>query len=223
MVNITSRDSFIENNLALVHALCKRFVGRGIEYDDLFQAGSVGLVKAADGFDQSRGLQFSTYAVPVILGEIRRLFRDGGAVKVSRSIKELSLKIARVRTQLEAELSREATVSELAARLDVSVEQVTEAVCAMQPTVSLTYEGDDGTQELELPDTTNEELLGNKLLLEAAFRHLDKKEQQIIRCRYYDYLTQSETATLLCMSQVQVSRAEKKILAKLRAVIGSVA
>ena len=100
MVDAKSRDSFIESNLPLVHSLCKRFVGRGIEYDDLYQAGCIGLIKAVDGFDNSRGLCFSTYAVPVILGEIRRMFRDGGSIKVSRSLKEVSLNVARVKSKL---------------------------------------------------------------------------------------------------------------------------
>lgn len=223
MVDTLTRDSFIESNLPLVHSLCKRFVGRGIEYDDLYQAGCVGLIKAADGFDETRGLCFSTYAVPVILGEIRRLFRDGGSVKVSRSLKELSLKLTRVKAQLELKLSREPTVSELAAELGVTPEEVTEAQSAALPTVSLTYESDDGVCEADVAVAGPEDLLTNKLLLQRAFRHLDDTEQQIIRCRYFEYLTQNETAARLGMSQVQISRAEKKILLKLRSAIGSVA
>ncbi|MBQ6718233.1 MAG: sigma-70 family RNA polymerase sigma factor [Clostridia bacterium] len=223
MADTLTRDRFIESNLPLVHSLCKRFVGRGIEYDDLYQAGCVGLVKAADGFDETRGLCFSTYAVPVILGEIRRLFRDGGTVKVSRSLKELSLKLTRVKSQLELKLSREPTVSELAAELGVTPEEVTEAISASQATVSLTYEGEDGVCETDVAVAGPEDLLTNKLLLQRAFKHLDDTEQQIIHCRYFEYLTQNETAKRLNMSQVQVSRAEKKILLKLRATIGSVA
>lgn len=223
MVDTLTRDNFIESNLPLVHSLCKRFVGRGIEYDDLYQAGCVGLIKAADGFDETRGLCFSTYAVPVILGEIRRLFRDGGSVKVSRSLKELSLKLARVKSQLELKLSREPTVSELATELGVTPEEVTEAQSAAMPTVSLTYESDDGVCETDIAVAGPEDLLTNKLLLQRAFKHLDDTEQQIIHCRYFEYLTQNETAKRLNMSQVQVSRAEKKILLKLRATIGSVA
>lgn len=223
MVNALSRDKFIEENLPLVHSLCKRFVGRGIEYDDLYQAGCVGLVKAVDAFDDGRGLCFSTYAVPVILGEIRRMFRDGGAVKVSRSLKELSLKITRVKSVLELKLSREPTVSEIATELGVTPEEITEAQSATQSTVSLTYESEDGTGELDIAVEGPEETLTNKLLLERAFLHLDTTEQQIIRLRYFEYLTQNETALRLGLSQVQVSRAEKKILLKLRNVIGSVA
>ena len=139
---INDRDLFIENNLGLVRSLCARFAGRGIEYDDLYQAGCIGLIKATDAFDTERGLCFSTYAVPVIMGEMRRLFRDGGAVKVSRSVKELGMKISRERQMLEQKLCREPTVSELASALGVAPEEVTEAICASQTTVSLTYEDD---------------------------------------------------------------------------------
>ena len=223
MVDVKSRDSFIESNLPLVHSLCKRFVGRGIEYDDLYQAGCIGLIKAVDGFDDSRGLCFSTYAVPVILGEIRRMFRDGGAIKVSRSLKELSLKVARVKSKLENQLSREPTINELAAELGVTPEEITEAQSAAMPTVSLTVENDDGTSELDVSIAGPEDSLTDKLLLERAFTSLDTTEQQIIKCRYFQFLTQNETAARLGMSQVQISRAEKKILLKLRNVIGSVA
>lgn len=223
MVDTSFRDGFIESNLPLVHSLCKRFVGRGIEYDDLYQAGCVGLIKAADGFDESRGLCFSTYAVPVILGEIRRMFRDGGSVKVSRSLKELSLKVMRAKSVLELKLSREPTVSELASELGVTSEEITEALSAAMPTLSLTYESDDGINEMDICVSGPEELLTDKLLLQRAFKHLDDTEQQIIRYRYFEYLTQNETAARLGLSQVQVSRAEKKILLKLRSVIGSVA
>lgn len=223
MVDAKSRDSFIEGNLPLVHSLCKRFVGRGIEYDDLYQAGCIGLIKAADGFDDSRGLCFSTYAVPVILGEIRRMFRDGGSIKVSRSLKELSLKVARVKSKLENQLSREPTINELAAELGVAPEEIIEAQSAAMPTVSLTYESDDGINEIDVSVAGPEDSLTDKLLLERAFTHLDTTEQQIIRCRYFEFLTQNETAARLGMSQVQISRAEKKILLKLRSAIGSVA
>ncbi len=223
MVDDKIRDKFIESNLPLVHSLCKRFIGRGIEYDDLYQAGCVGLVKATDGFDKSRGLCFSTYAVPVILGEIRRLFRDGGSVKVSRSLKELSLKVTRTKSSLEFKLSREPTIGELAAELGVTAEDITEALSAAQPTVSLTYESEDGTCETDVAVPSPEELLTDRLMLENAFKVLDQIEYQIITYRYFDGLTQNETAARLNLSQVQVSRAEKKILCKLRGSIGSVA
>lgn len=212
----SERDSFIESNLGLVHSICKRFSGRGIEYDDLYQAGCIGLIKATDAFDKDRGLMFSTYAVPVIMGEVRRLFRDGGSVKVSRSVKELSIKIAFEKQKLEQNLCREPTVSELAMALGVSSEEVTEAVCATQPTVSLTYEGDDGIKETELPIVGEEEKISNRLILDEAFSKLSEEERKIMKYRYFSGMTQSKTAKILNMTQVQVSRAEKKILVKLR-------
>lgn len=214
-----NREEFIESNLGLVHSICKRFVGRGIEYDDLYQAGCMGLIKATDAFEEERGLMFSTYAVPVIMGEVRRLFRDGGAVKVSRSVKELSMKMNRERQSLEQKLCREPTVSELAKALDVSPEDITEAICASQPTVSLTYEDDDGVRETDLPTVSCEEEITVKIDLDEAFSKLDQKEREIMKCRYYKYMTQSNTAKALNMTQVQVSRAEKKILMKLRDIL----
>lgn len=209
------RDLFIEENLGLVHSVCKRFGGRGVEYDDLFQAGCIGLIKAADAFDVERGFCFSTYAVPVIMGEIRRIFRDGGSVKVSRSVKELGLHINREKNNLEQKLNREPTISEIAAALGVSTEQITEAICASQPTVSLTYK-DDGMNEADLPIINNEEEIANKLDLDKAFAKLNDTERELINYRYYKFMTQSQTAEKLKMTQVQVSRSEKKILMKLR-------
>lgn len=213
------RNEFIENNLGLVHSICKRFSGRGIEYDDLYQAGCIGLVKATDAFDDERGLMFSTYAVPVIMGEVRRLFRDGGAVKVSRSVKELYMRICRDRPKLEFSLGREATVSEIAELMGVTAEEVTEAICAAQPTLSLTYEGEGGVKETELPTESAEDMLFDKLVLSSAMDSLNETEKQIVDLRYYKYLTQSNTAKKLGMTQVQVSRAEKKILLKLKEVL----
>ena len=214
-----NRDSFIENNLGLVHSICKRFTGRGIEYEDLFQAGCIGLIKATDAFEEERGLMFSTYAVPVIMGEVRRLFRDGGAVKVSRSVKELSFHINRKKEELEQKFNREPTVSEIAKELSTTVEAVTEAICASQSTVSLTDNGEDGVKEIDLPTESPEEEISNRLIVEEAFKYLDDLERKIIVCRYYKYMTQSETAKKLNMSQVQISRAEKRILLKLKGII----
>ncbi len=213
------RDRFIETNLGLVHSLCKRFSGRGIEYDDLYQAGCIGLIKATDAFDESRGLCFSTYAVPVIMGEIRRLFRDGGAVKVSRSVKELGMKINREKQILEQKLCREPTISEISHSLGVSTEEITEALCASQPTVSLTYEDEDGVSETDLPTVSSEDEISDRILLDGAIEKLDENEKRIVVYRYYQSLTQSKTAELMSMTQVQVSRAEKKILLKLRGIL----
>lgn len=219
MVEQKSRDRFIEENLGLVHSLCKRFSGRGIEYDDLYQAGCIGLIKATDAFDSERGLCFSTYAVPVIMGEIRRLFRDGGAVKVSRSVKELGMKINREKQSLEQKLCREPTVSELAAALSVSAEDITEAMCANQPTLSLTREEDGEISEADLPIISAEEEISDRLLVDSVLSKLTEREKQLVIYRYYNYYTQSKTAKLMSMTQVQVSRTEKKILAKLREML----
>lgn len=213
------RDEFIEQNLGLVHTICKRFSGKGIEYDDLYQSGCMGLVKAFDAFDEDRGLCFSTYAVPVIMGEVRRLFRDGGSVKVSRSVKELGMRINREKTKFEQINSREPTVSELADIIGVSAEEITEAVCATQATVSLTYEGHDGINETDLPTVSTEDEISERLILDEAFEKLNEIERKIINHRYFDFLTQSKTADILNMTQVQVSRAEKKILLKLREIL----
>ena len=214
------RDLFIESNLGLVHSKCKRFLGRGIEYEDLYQAGCIGLIKATDAFDDSRGLMFSTYAVPVIMGEVRRLFRDGGAVKVSRSVKELGLKINREKPKLEQKLLREASVSEIAEFMGVSKEEITEAICANQNTVSLTYDGEEGLKETDLPVMGPEEEIDNRLQIEEAFKILDETEIKIMKYRYYKNFTQIKIAEILNMSQVQVSRAEKRILNKLRQFLG---
>lgn len=213
------RDSFIEDNLGLVHSLCKRFCGKGIEYDDLYQAGCMGLVKAADAFDEERGFCFSTYAVPVILGEIKRLFRDGGSVKVSRSVKELAMRINREQSRFERDFGREPTVSELSEILGVAAEEITEAVCASQPTVSLTYEDGDKEFQLDLPTISAEEEISDRIFIDEAFKKLDEVEQKIIKYRFYDGMTQSKTAKILSMTQVQVSRSEKKILCKLREIM----
>lgn len=210
------REEFIKQNLPLVHSLCKRFCGRGIEYEDLYQAGCIGLIKAADAFDSSKGFAFSTYAVPVIMGEIRRLFRDGGALKVSRSLKELYMKITRKKSELEQKLYREPTISELALELGVSPEDITEAISAGMSALSLTVSGEDGVSETDLPCESYEEDICNKIMLDSVLKYLAEEERLIVKYRYYNSFTQSKTARLLNMSQVQVSRAEKRILLKLR-------
>ncbi len=215
-----NREEFIKENLGLVHSICRRFSGRGIEYDDLYQAGCMGLVKAVDAYDFELGFAFSTYAVPVIMGEVRRLFRDGGAVKISRSIKELNFKIVRANEVLQQQLNREPTINEIANHLGVDAADVSEALCASQQTVSLTVENDDGITEMDLPIIDHQDEINNKILIEAASKGLNDIERTIIKCRYFDLLTQSKTAALLNMTQVQVSRAEKRILLKMRQSIG---
>ncbi len=214
------REAFIAENLRLVHTCCHRMKGRGIEYDDLYGAGCVGLIKAVDGFDPERGLCFSTYAVPVILGEIRRLFRDGGSVKVSRGLKELSLKVTRAQEQFAKQQGRPPTVAELAELLQVSPEEITEALCAAQPTISLTYEDESGEiAELQLSDGNGEEKLFDTLAINSVLELLPEKDRMLIRLRYFAAKTQTETAQRLGMTQVQVSRREKAILNEMRRLL----
>ena len=202
--------NLVEDNLGLVGALARRFIGKGIEYEDLYSAGSLGLCKAAKRFDKTKGFAFSTYAVPVILGEIKALFRDGGAVKVSRSVKELSVKITKITATYSAEKGRSPTVSELSLVLNVSPEQITEALNAAQPTVSLT--ADDAENEFDIPTEDHSELVDLRLSLADAIKHLEENDRKLIILRYYGNKTQQETAKLLGISQVQVSRREKKAL-----------
>ena len=160
----TRRSTFIEQNLGLVHSCAGRFRGRGIEYDDLYSAGCMGLVKAYDGFDESRGVCFSTYAVPVILGEIKKLFRDGGTVKVSRSLKELSLRINAAREHHSKLCGAEPTLSQLAEELGESVENITLAIQAAQPALSLTPENrEEGDRQMDIPVESPEEELADKI------------------------------------------------------------
>lgn len=209
------RNILIEDNVRLVHSCCKRFVGRGIEYEDIFQVGCIGLLKAADGFDESRGLCFSTYAVPNILGEIKRMFRDTGAVKVSRAIKELSIKVQREKEKAE-KMGEEPTVSLLAERLSVTPEEIVEALDASRQVLSLTYENEDGVCELELPTDSPENEVCSRILISEAISRLELQEQEIIKLRYFHEKTQTQTASILGISQVQVSRKEKKALERLR-------
>ena len=211
-----SRGEIIEQNLGLVHACAHRFKGRGIEYEDLFQAGCIGLIKAADAFDPQRGVRFSTYAVPVILGEMRRLFRDGGAIKISRTIKELSLKVSRARERFCGEHGREATVAELAGMLGVEQEAVVEALGVSNPPISLTGTDENGGGQLDLPVESPEELAGDLIALRQALGLLEERDRTIILMRYFGEKTQSQTAERLGMTQVQVSRREKKIMQQLR-------
>ena len=216
---MTVNDEFVTKNLGLVHSCCGKFKGRGIEYDDLYQAGCMGLLKAVKGFDESRGLMFSTYAVPVILGEIKRMFRDGGSVKVGRTLKELSLKVIRENERLSKVLGREPTVREIAESLGVSAENVSEALCAAQPTMSLTVENEDGTSEFDISvDGENEKLLEH-ISLKEVLDTLPDNDRDLIILRYYKSKTQTETASLLGMTQVQVSRRERVILSKMRQML----
>ena len=211
------RAEFIERNLGLVHACAGRFKGRGIEYEELYAAGCLGLVKACDGFDTGRGVCFSTYAVPVILGEIKKLFRDGGTVKVSRSLKELSLKIGAERERCLKKTGREPGVTQLAQTLNTTPEQIALAIRASLPVLSLTPSDDEeGQREWDVPVDSPEESLSDRIGLAEVMERLEPRDRQMIRLRFFGGHTQSETARELGTTQVQVSRRERKILQWMR-------
>lgn len=211
----------VEEHLGLVHAFARRYMGRGVEYDDLYGAGCVGLCKAAKAFEPERGYAFSTYAVPVIVGEMKRLFRDDGTVTVSRRLKELYLKAVAEEEQIRLETGREPRLSELAEVLQVDPEELALAFQAATPPLSLSAvsedEGDKSPGEtLDLPVASPEEALTERLSLEQAIESLDEQDRALIRLRYRAEMSQQRTAQLLGMTQVQVSRRERKLLRLLR-------
>lgn len=211
-----TRDERIAENLGLVHACANRFRNRGIEYDDLFSAGCVGLCKAADGFDEALGYAFSTYAVPAILGEIRRLFRDGGALKVSRSLKERARTALKMQETLSAKLERAPTVGEIAAELGVSEFETAELLNIAKPPVSLTEFGEEGEHQADIPVPSGEDEIQNRLALDTVMGALPETDRKLIELRYYKGMTQVKTAQVLGLSQVQVSRRERAILLEMR-------
>lgn len=209
-------NSFVTEHFGLVHSIAGRFKDRGIEYEELFSVGCVGLLKAANNFDESRGLKFSTYAVPVIMGEIKQLFRDGGIIKVSRSLKELSLKAARLQEQM-LKNGEEPTISVLAQRLSVTSEEISEALCSALPPVSLSYyDEDDEESQMDIPIEAPQLKATEIIALRQIIDELSDLDKRLIRYRYWGNYTQSRTAQLLGMTQVQVSRRERKLLAMIK-------
>ena len=233
-----AREVLIEKNLGLVHHIVRRFAGRGYEQEDLFQIGTIGLMKAIDKFNLELGLQFSTYAVPMITGEIKRFLRDDGPVKVSRTIKENGLKVKLARQKLQAAEGREPTLQEITEATGLTKEDVVvamEASIEVESIYSAVYQ-DDGSEvylvdrvvrgvngsvgssmdgSIGGEDTEKEELL-NHLLLTQLLDTLNPSERELISMRYFQNKTQMEIASILGISQVQVSRLEKKILLRLR-------
>lgn len=217
-----AREQIVEENMGLVFTIVRRFQGRGCEWEDLVQIGSIGLLKAIDKFDSSYEVQFSTYAVPLITGEIRRFLRDDGMIRVSRMLKESAAKAYYARDELEKQNGREPTLEEIAEETGISREELVLAMEASADVESFSqtvYSG-DGTPVLlqdRVPDRQdrNEELL-NRMLLTQLLELLEDSEQEIIRLRYFEDMTQVKVAERLGMTQVQVSRAEKRILKKLR-------
>lgn len=213
-----NRDKMIEDNIGLVHSIAKRFTGRGVDYEDLFQTGCIGLIKAVDNFDESKGFKFSTYAVPVIMGEIRRVFRDGGAIKVSRALKEKSVKAQMLREKFAKKELREPTVSELSDMLGCDLDETAEILNVINPMLSLNSFGEDGSENLDVPFDNREEIF-DRISLSQVMAKLSSDERFIINSRYFNGKTQSETAQKLGVSQVQISRKEKDILKKLRIML----
>lgn len=217
-----ARDTLIKENMGLVYAVARRFLGRGIEQEDLFQIGSIGLIKAVDKFDPSFEVRFSTYAVPMITGEIKRFLRDDGMIKVSRTLKETAGKAYMAREELERKLAREPTLTEIAAALQADREELVLAmesgaeVESLQQTI---FQGDGSSicleDKLESGRDQQEEMM-NRLLLEEMLSQLPAKERTLLYQRFFQERTQTEIARELGLSQVQVSRMEKRILKELR-------
>ena len=207
-----ARDQLVMDNVGLIWSIVRRFSGRGYEMEDLFQIGSIGLIKAIDKFDTGFEVKFSTYAVPMITGEIKRFLRDDGMIKVSRSIKELGFKVRAAREEMTYSLGREPTIEEIAARLETSREEV---ASLYRPTGN----GDDNTMflmdRLEEENNDHEELL-NRMVLKELMEDLSDEQREIIVRRYFYNQTQTQIAGELGISQVQVSRLEKRILKEMR-------
>ena len=211
-------EQLVQENAGLIWSVAKRFLGRGAEAEDLYQLGCLGFLKAVEGFDLDFGTQFSTYAVPKIAGEIRRFLRDDGAIKVSRSLKERAAAVRLMRARLSSALGREPTVSELAEQLGLTPEEIADAENAAMEVESIHREcGEEGfTLENILTDTESEERMLEKIALKQAISELPEREKCVISLRYFHGLTQDRVAKVLGVSQVQVSRIEKKAIGILR-------
>lgn len=213
MTEKSVRDIKIEENLGLVHSCARRFTGRGVEYEDLVQAGCVGLIKAVDNFDNERGFSFSTYAVPVILGEIKRIFRDDGTVKVSRIIKDRGRKISYIKEEFSRINGHDPTVGDISSILGISEEETAQAINASLPVFSLTpAEDGDSRGEFDVPTESYDAEIADKIALRQIMEQLEDRDKKLIEYRYFKGLNQTKTAELLNMNQVWVSRREKAIL-----------
>ena len=217
-----ARDTIFQENVGLVWSIVRRFSNRGVELEDLFQIGSIGLLKAVDHFDFSFDVKFSTYAVPMISGEIKRFLRDDGPLKVSRSMKEIAYKVYNAREAMEKQMGREPTLLEISEEIGICYEDVLLALDASADVESLQktiYQGDGNDIYLgdKIPEAENrQEHLLNRILLEEMLGSLEPEERQLIYRRYFQDMTQTQIAEKMGISQVQVSRMEKKILKRLR-------
>lgn len=219
--DLEAGETLVRENTGLIWSVAKRFFGRGTDADDLYQLGCVGFLKAVSGFDLSYGTQFSTYAVPKISGEIRRFLRDDGTVKVSRGIKERAAAVKAARNRLITTFGREPTVQEIAKHTGFTVEDIAAAETATASVESMQQEtGEDGfSLESILSDTESEEVLLERIALRQGIDKLPEKESMVIRLRYYHGLTQERVSRILGVSQVQVSRIEKKALSDLKQLL----
>lgn len=220
--NQKAREQLVEENIGLVWSIARRFQGRGYELEDLFQIGSIGLLKCIDGFDLTRGVRFSTYAVPLIIGEIKRFLRDDGMVKVSRSLKELNYRVKKEAEIIKEKEHRDPTLEEIAITLEEDPMNVLMAVESCQDVFSIhqvIYQGDGDEisleERLEQKDDMIEDTVNN-IYLGQLLDKLQEEEKELIKMRYFDNMTQSAIAEKLGISQVQVSRMEKKLLKKMR-------
>lgn len=219
----TASEMLVKENSGLIWSVARRFLGRGAEGDDLYQLGCLGFLKAVEGFDLEYGTQFSTYAVPKISGEIRRFLRDDGPVKVSRTIKEQAATIKITRNQLTNSLGREPTISEISEQTGFSPEEIAVAETATAATESIQRETGEDSFSLEdvLTDTQTEDIMVEKISLRQAISALPERERAVIQLRYFHGLTQERVARVLAVSQVQVSRIEKKAISILRGLMDS--
>lgn len=208
-------DELVKNNIGLVHACANKFRNRGIEYEELYSAGCIGLVKASKNFDSSLGYSFSTYAVPVVLGEIKRLFRDGGLVKVSRALKEKARAVQSEKEKMQRETGEEPTVFMIAEKMKLSVPETAELLLVSMPALSLTCDDEDERQ-IDIPVLGVEEKISEQIDLKKCLSELSENDRKIISLRFFECKTQSDVAKILGMTQVQVSRKEKSILKEIR-------
>ena len=218
----SARERLLQENAGLIWSIVRRFYGRGTEPEDLYQLGCLGFLKAIDGYDPAYGTQFSTYAVPKIAGEIRRFLRDDGAIKVSRTIKEQAAQLRNLRNQLTLELGREPYLSEIAQASGLTVQEIAVIDTAMLPTDSLQRPaGEDGCSlEQLLPGEAIEEKIIESVALGDAISQLEPRQQAVIRMRYFRGMTQDKTAAVMGVSQVQVSRLERRALGRLKEILG---
>lgn len=210
------RKQKIERNIGLVHACANKFKGKGIEYDDIFQNGCLGLVKAVDSFDENRGVRFSTYAVPFILGEIKRLFRENNYVKVGRRVKDLSIKISRYSENYAIKNGQSPTVSEIAREFNIGTQQVVEALDSSKIPVSLTNTQNDEENQIDIPVQFNDEGISTKITITEILETMSREDRKLIYLRFFKCSTQVQTAKVLGKTQVQISRREKVLLKFMR-------